>query len=105
MPQARFGIAMLNRDEYERIRAAVNDPHNLPPDFETWLELSHKIRQAHERMGATTCAVHVDLAALLAYRGGERPSAGDLSTYANQVATGATDAALVHRGGLWPTGR
>ena len=105
MPQARYGIATLNRDEYGRIRAAVNDPHNLPPDFETWLGLSQKIKQAHERMGASTCSVHVDLAALIAYRGGDRPSAADLSKYANHVATGAADAELVHRGGLWPTGR
>jgi len=60
MAQARYGIATLNRDEYERIRAAVNDPHNLPPDFETWLGLSQKIKQAHERMGATTSPVQVD---------------------------------------------
>ena len=77
MPQARYGIATLNRDEYERIRAAVNDPHNLPPAFETWLGLSEKIKQAHERMGASTCPVHVDLAALVAYRGGDRPTAAD----------------------------
>jgi hypothetical protein len=56
-------------------------------------------------MGATTCPVHVDLAALLAYRGGDRPSAADLSKYANQVATGATDTEVVHRGGVWSTGR
>ena len=105
MPQARYGIATLNRDEYERIRAAVNDPHNLPPAFETWLGLSEKIKQAHERMGASTCPVHVDLAALVAYRGGDRPTAADLSKYANLVATGATDTEVVHRGGLWPSGR
>lgn len=105
MPQARFGVATLNRHEYERIRAAVSDPHNLPPDFEAWLELSRKIQQAHERMGANTCVVHVDLAALVAFRGGVRPSAADLSKYANHVATGVTDTEVVHRGGLWPTGR
>ena len=105
MPHAQFGVATLNRDEYARIRAAVIDPHNLPPDFETWLALSDKIKQAHERTGATTCPVHVDLAALVAYRGGARPSAADLSKYANQVATDATDTEVVHRGGLWPTRR
>jgi hypothetical protein len=105
MPQAQFGIATLNRDEYECIRVGVSDPHNLPPDFDAWLELSQKIKQAHERMGSSTRVVHVDLAALVAYRRGERPSAADLSKYANQVATGATDSEVVHRGGLWPTGR
>lgn len=63
MSQARYGIATLDRDEYERIRVAVSDPHNLPPAFETWLGLSQKIKQAHERMGASTCPVRVDLAA------------------------------------------
>jgi len=105
MHQARYGIATLSPDEYARIRAAVNDPHNLPPAFETWLALSQKIKQAHERMGATTCPVHVDLATLLAYRGGDRLSAADLSKYANQVVAGATETDIVHRGGLWPTGR
>jgi len=105
MPQARFGVAALNRDEYERIRAAVNDPHNLPPDFEVWMELSRRIKEAHERMGASTRVVHVDLAVLVAYRGGDRPTAADLSRYANHVASGATDEEVVHRGGLWPTRR
>jgi hypothetical protein len=105
MSTAQYGIATLNRDEYERIRAAVSDPHNLPPDFETWIGLSQKIKEAHERMGASTNLVQVNLAVLMAYRGGDRPSAADLSKYANHVATGAADAGVVPGGGLWPTRR
>jgi len=90
-----FGIPTLDRMEYGRVRAAVSDPQNLPPNFDTWSSLMGSIRDTHERMGATTVAVPDDVEALHGFRGHSVLSAADLANYANHVASGGSAAAGV----------
>ena len=62
-----FGIPTLDRMEYGRVRAAVSDPQNLPPNFDTWASLMGSIRDTHERMGATTVEVAASHVAMVSH--------------------------------------
>lgn len=78
----------FTREEYERVRQAIIDPHNLPLDFDAFAKLIETFEYQAEYRGTKSCRVQIDLQSMRAWCVRERieVSAQACYLYANYLA-------------------
>ncbi|MFC4174053.1 hypothetical protein ACFOYU_18700 [Microvirga sp. GCM10011540] len=89
-PRRRIGLPWYSREDYPRIRAMMNDPHNLAPSYDQWFMAAQNNERVAQEAGLEVVRVPItpeDFAAWCSARGVEPGSSARSQRAQEEVAS------------------